>query len=464
MPGTQLVERYAMSDSCLDVIQTWLPHQRWYAGKGRPIEGLSMVAATELLPYRGGAPGLLHLLVDVRPPGDCYQLLLGVREVLPPELAPALIGRPTTGPLRGASVYEALQDPRLTSLLLERLGTPGSLGQLRFSQALNAMLPARPTPRPLDAEQSNSSVIYGNAAILKLFRRVEPGINPDLELTYALARQGCPHVPAPLAWFGSTADVGDRTLGILQPYLAGTRDGWQLALRARARGADFTAASHALGRTTAQVHTGLAEALPTGTLTGPELERTAEGMAGRLEAASAAVPALRPYRAALLETFRALAALGAHGRGLHTQRVHGDLHLGQALAHEGGAGAEGWTLIDFEGEPARPLSERRAPQPVERDIAGMLRSFDYAACQGPAAGAESARARAWAAANRAAYCAGYAEACGRDPREETVLLRAYETDKAVYEVLYEARNRPAWLGIPLSAVRRLAAPSSAPSA
>ncbi|WP_307805361.1 maltokinase N-terminal cap-like domain-containing protein [Streptomyces spirodelae] len=454
-----------MSDSCLDVIRSWLPRRRWYAGKGRPIEALTLVAATEVLPYRGSAPGLLHLLVDVRPPGDCYQLLLGIREALPPELAPALIGRPTTGPLRGTAVYEALQDPRLTSLLLERLATPGSLGRLRFSQTERwAAPPARPTPRPLDAEQSNSSVIYGNAAILKLFRRVEPGINPDLELTYALARQGSPHVPAPLAWFESTADVGDRTLGILQPYLAGTLDGWQLALRALARGADFTAAAHALGRTTARVHTGLAEALPTGTLTGPELMRTAEGMAGRLEAAGAAVPALRPYRAALLETFRALAALGARGRGLRAQRVHGDLHLGQALARGGGTGAEDWTLIDFEGEPARPLSERRAPQPVERDIAGMLRSFDYAACQGPAAGAESARARAWAAANRAAYCAGYAEACGRDPREEAVLLRAYETDKAVYEVLYEARNRPAWLGIPLSAVRRLAAPSSAPSA
>ncbi|MGP3986477.1 maltokinase N-terminal cap-like domain-containing protein [Streptomyces sp. 3N207] len=462
------------------LLMEWLPRQRWFAGKGRPLAGLSLVAATEVLPYSTGGdgnPGLLHLLVRVRPPkdGDCYQLLLGVREVLPPELAPALIGRPTTGPLRGTAVYEALRDPRLTGLLLERLRTPGTLGPLRFVREPGTPLPGRPAPRPLDAEQSNSSVVYGDAAILKVFRRVEPGVNPELELTLALARHGCPQVPPPLAWFEANGDGTGcgagalRTLGILQPYLPGTRDGWQLALRTLAAGADFTPAARALGRTTAYVHTGLAEALPTSTLNGRELERTADRMAGRLETASAAVPALRPYKAALLDTFRALAAHGSHSsrrRSVPTQRIHGDLHLGQALGSEGGSAPDvpdSWTLIDFEGEPARPLTERRAPQPVERDIAGMLRSFDYAACQGPARPG-TAFSGEWAAANRAAYCAGYAEACGRDPRDDAVLLRAYEADKAVYEVLYEARNRPSWLGVPLSAIRRLAAPPSAPTA
>ncbi|MGP3972649.1 maltokinase N-terminal cap-like domain-containing protein [Streptomyces sp. 8N114] len=459
-------------------LREWLPRQRWFAGKGCPLAGLSLVAATELLPYGTGSgkPGLLHLLVRAEPPedGDCYQLLLGVRAALPPELAPALVGRPASGPLRGTAVYEALRDPRLTALLLERLRTPGNLGRLRFSGERNATLrrEAQPTPRPLDAEQSNSSVIYGSTAILKLFRRVEPGLNPDLELTLALARHGCPHVPPPLAWFEASSDEGatggSRTLGILQPYLPGTRDGWQLALRALAAGADFTPAARALGRTTAHVHTGLAEALPTSMLTGRELERTADRMARRLETASAAVPALRPYESALLDTFGALAALGSHSsrrRSVPTQRIHGDLHLGQALGREGSNAPDvpgSWTLIDFEGEPARPLAERRAPQPVERDIAGMLRSFDYAACQSPAAKPDTAFSRKWAAANRAAYCAGYAEACGRDPRDDAVLLRAYEADKAVYEVLYEARNRPSWLGVPLSAIRRLAAPPSAP--
>jgi maltokinase len=131
--------------------------------------------------------------------------------------------------------------------------------------------------------------------------------------------------------------------------------------------------------------------------------------------------------------------------------VHGDLHLGQTLRGDGGAD-EGWSLIDFEGEPARPLTERRRPQPAVRDIAGMLRSFDYAACQG----SDGTGPEEWAVANRHAYCAGYAEAGGGDPRDDEVLLRAYETDKAIYEVLYEARHRPDWLAIPLSAISRLA--------
>ncbi|WP_327392920.1 maltokinase [Streptomyces sp. NBC_01186] len=508
----------------------WLPRQRWFAGKGRPLTGFSLVAAAEMLPCRSGGatPGLLHLLVraqqsaqpfsrpHARGGGDCYQLLLGVRDVLPPELAPALIGRPSTGPLRGRAVYEALQDPRLTTLLLERLRVPGSLGPLRFSREPDAVIPAGPTPRPLGTEQSNSSVVYGDSVILKLFRRVEPGVNPDLELPLALARHGCPHVPAPTAWFEATAppsrpappspspesggaDSGGKesggagsrgteghehsrsmTLGVLQPYLSGTCDGWQLALRALAARRDFTGPAHALGRTTARVHAVLAEALPTSTLRGTQLERQADRMASRLEAASAAVPALRPYRDGLLDAYRDLADLGTVGGSRPAQRVHGDLHLGQALGADGGGdggqegsqgrgqggegsqggeGGGGWTLIDFEGEPARPLAERRAHQPVVRDIAGMLRSFDYAACQ-HGAGPDDAWSSAWARTNRAAYCAGYAEGGGADPREDAVLLRAYETDKAVYEVLYEARNRPAWLGIPMAAIRRLAAPGT----
>ncbi|GAA2603693.1 maltokinase N-terminal cap-like domain-containing protein [Streptomyces axinellae] len=528
----------------------WLPRQRWFAGKGRPLTGFSLVAAAEILPCGSGGttPGLLHLLVraqqsvqpfhrpHARGGGDCYQLLLGVRDALPPELGPALIGRPSTGPLRGRAVYEALQDPRLTTLLLERLRVPGSLGPLRFSREPGAEIPPGLTPRPLGTEQSNSSIVYGDSAILKVFRRVEPGVNPDLELPLALARHGCPHVPAPTAWFEATAaapmprpappaqgkesagaDTGARgaggaegtgdtaeaagpgargdgasrppgertrslTLGVLQPYLSGTCDGWQLALRALAARRDFTGSARALGRTTARVHAMLAEALPTSTLQGAQLEWQAERMAARLEAASAAVPALRPYRDGLLSAYRDLADLGTAGGSRPAQRVHGDLHLGQVLGADGGAGdgrdggddrgggregtgGEGgdcggeWTLIDFEGEPARPLAERRAHQPVVQDIAGMLRSFDYAACQHDA-NPEDAWSSAWARTNRAAYCAGYAEGCGVDPREDAVLLRAYETDKAVYEVLYEARNRPAWLGIPMAAIRRLTTPGT----
>ncbi|WP_193581854.1 maltokinase N-terminal cap-like domain-containing protein [Streptomyces mobaraensis] len=431
----------------------WLPRQRWFAGKGSPVTGLAPVTAVDLLPLGppGGAPGLLHLLVRARQPGtgsdDCYQLLLGVRHVLPPRLAPALVGRPDGGPLRGLAVYEALADPRLAGLLLERLRVPGRLGPLRFAREPHTDLPAGLAPRLLGVEQSNSSVVYGDSYILKLFRRVGPGVNPDLELPRALARTGCARVPAPAAWFeaeppGATEPM---TLGVLQPFLAGSADGWRLALDALAAGDGFTAAARALGQATAEVHRALAAALPTVDLDPPRLERIAAAMRRRLDVTAEAVPALRPYRDALRAAYDELTRPPGPGRPRRAQRIHGDLHLGQALR----TAADGrWSLIDFEGEPARPLAERRRPQPVEQDVAGMLRSFDYAAAVGRA-GTE------WAPRAREAYCDGYA-AAHRDPREDGPLLVAQETDKAVYEVLYEARHRPDWLPVPLSAIRRLA--------
>jgi maltokinase len=454
-------------DSLSPLLAEWLPRQRWFAGKGRPISGFSLVAATELLPCTSGT-GLLHLLVRVRQPGgvgrgveqasaDCYQLLLGVRDVLPDRLATSLIGRPADGPLRDRAVYEALDDVRPALMLLERLRSPCRVGVLRFVCAPNCAVPSGLLPVPLTVEQSNSSVVYGNRYILKVFRRVESGVNPDLELPLALARHGSARVPAPTAWFEAGAGgVGQPsepvTLGVLQPFLPGCSDGWRLALNALAERRHFTGEARGLGRATAQVHTGLAEVLPTAVVERSALERTAADMTARLERAGSAVPELRPYRRALGRAFHALAGLGRRGHICPAQRVHGDLHLGQVLEAPDGR----WSLIDFEGEPARPLAERRGPQPVVRDIATMLRSFDYAACQQPS-GTAASFAREWADANRAAFCAGYADASGSDPREEATLLRAYETDKTVYEVLYEARHRPAWLHVPISAVRRLAA-------
>ncbi|MEU4656959.1 maltokinase [Streptomyces sp. NPDC023723] len=427
------------------LLRQWLPRQRWFAGKDRPVADLGLLSMTELF------PGCLHLLIHAghgtvpapggaQPAGDCYQLLLGVREQPAPRLGRAVIGRVQDGPLAGLTVYDALRDPRMAQLLLERLRQPGTAGPLRFEAD-----PARPVPatalapRLLDAEQSNSSLVYGDELILKVFRRIQPGINPDLEVPGALARQGCGRVPAPVAWLRTTHPF-EATLGVLQPFLPGATDGWTLALDALAAGDDFTAEAHALGRATADVHVALASAFPAGTP--GENGRTAAAMTERLTAAAHAVPALRPFVPRLGAAFAALATCDV---GPAAQRIHGDLHLGQVLR----AGRD-WFVIDFEGEPSRPLTERRSAHSPVRDIAGMLRSFDYAARQ------RRPWRPQWARRCREAYCAGYAVRAGWDPRKKHGLLRAYETDRAVYEVLYEARHRPDWLPVPMAAIERLA--------
>ncbi|MFD1663638.1 phosphotransferase [Streptomyces caeni] len=439
------------------LLREWLPRQRWFAGKGRPVTGFSLVAAADLLPPEG-SPGLLHVLLRAHQPdvpaqgaaphpADCYQVLVGVREALPPRLAPALIGHVAEGPLAGRSVYEALYDPRATAVLLEAIRTRARIGRLRFEGEGRPRIREGLVPRMMTSEQSNSSIVYGDTFILKVLRRIVPGTNPDLELPLVLSREGCPRVPAPAGWLIADLDGPDDpyVLAVLQPYVRGATDGWELALRELAKGGDFTVEARALGRATAEVHTALARALPTATLGRARARLLADGMTQRLEAAAQAVPALRPYAPGLHQAFEALAALAADGRTWTAQRIHGDLHLGQCLRSPSGT----WSLIDFEGEPSKSLAERRMPQPTVRDIAGMLRSFDYAAHSAVPPAPE------WATACRAAYCTGYAEAAGRDPRAEPVLLRAYETDKAVYEVLYEARHRPDWLPVPMAAIRRL---------
>ncbi|WP_406212882.1 maltokinase N-terminal cap-like domain-containing protein [Streptomyces canus] len=426
-----------------ELLRQWLPRQRWFAGKDRPVSELGLLSMTELF------PGCLHLLVHTghggvpgpggASAGDCYQLLLGVRKNLSPRLGRALIGRAERGPLAGLTIYDALHDPRSAQLLLERLRHPGTAGPLRFEGDPSVPVPAGLPPRLLETEQSNSSLVYGDEFILKVFRRIQPGVNPDLEVPVALAGQGCRRVPAPVAWFRTTHPQG-ATLGVLQPYLRDASDGWALALQALASGDDFTVQAHELGRAMAEVHLALAAAFPGSGH--DDNGSTAAAMTERLNSAARSVPALRPFVPGLQSAFGALATCDS---GPPAQRVHGDLHLGQVLR----AGRE-WFVIDFEGEPSRPLVERCAAQSPVRDIAGMLRSFDYAARQRRPWRPE------WARRCREAFCGGYAALAGWDPRKKHGLLRAYETDRAVYEVLYEARHRPDWLPVPMAAIERLA--------
>lgn len=339
--------------SSLDpLLRQWLPRQRWFAGKGRQVTGFTPVAVTELLPSpkpsappeQGGAPigrlGLYHLLLRVHqppvpgtapPPGDCYQLLIGVREALPPRLAPALIGHVEGGPLAGRTVYDALYDPRPAEVLLEALRTRARVGALRFERDPRQEIRDGLVARLMTAEQSNSSVVYGDTFILKLLRRVVAGVNPDLELPLALAREGCARVPAPTAWLHAELGEESYVLAVLQPFVSGAADGWELALRELAKGEDFVAEARALGRATAEVHTALARALPTATLGQAQLGPLVDGMHERLAAAVTAVPALVPYESGLRSAFDALAGLAAEGQTWTAQRIHGDLHLGQCL-------------------------------------------------------------------------------------------------------------------------------------
>ncbi|MFC1412209.1 maltokinase [Streptacidiphilus sp. N1-12] len=482
----------------LPLILEWLPRQRWFAGKGRAISAISPATVTLLPGPRPGEPLLLHLLLrveqDTRDGGtghDLYQLLLGARSSAVPELpGAAVIGRIGGGPHDGLLTYDAAYDPTLTLRLLtfmtsENAAQDSRLGPLRFRSLLGPELSDLTAPgataRIGTAEQSNTSVVFGDTAILKLFRRINPGLNPDLELSLALSRAGSARIPAPLAWYeGDLPDAPDQpaTLGLLQRFLHGGKDGWEFALahvqqlrtdpewQGSREGqpsdhisGNFSAESFLLGRATAEVHLALARTLPVTVLDRAEIEALADAMALRLDAAVLAVPALAPYRAALRRIFQALAASARDGRLLRAQRIHGDLHLGQSMRT-----ARGWSLLDFEGEPAKTLEERRRPQPAVRDVAAMLRSFDYAAAHllteldqdDPARPRLAALAATWALRNRAAFCAGYAAAGAEDPVADPVLLHAMETDKAVYEVVYEARNRPEWLGIPMSAISRLA--------
>jgi trehalose synthase-fused probable maltokinase len=308
----------------------------------------------------------------------------------------------------------------------------------------------------LTGEQSNTSIIYeGSAlpAIVKVFRALHHGANPDVELQTALAAAGSTAVPSPIgsiqASWSDTGRADGQARGDLvfgQEFLPGSVDGWRVALDAAERGADFSIQARELGIATAGIHATLAATLHTRPTTPDDIAIAVAGMRARLERAIDEVPHLAANASAISATFdRAAAALWPA-----QQRIHGDLHLGQVLAaHE-----RGWIIVDFEGEPLRAMNERSSLDSPLRDVAGMLRSFDYVA--GSLAVSESPLdARDWADAARAAFAAGYSAASGRDIRSNGALVDAFELDKALYETVYEAKNRPNWLPIPVGAIQRL---------
>jgi maltokinase len=464
-----------------DGLAAWLVKQRWFAGKGRTVHDLAVVADTEIIP---GDPGLRHVLVTVShgATSDCYQLFIGLRARLPARLRHARIGS-----LGGLQVYDGLHDSDLTRTLLDAIMAGRTIGALRFCRIPGADLSwaalslAGGAPGGLDSlvltgEQSNTSLVFGESAIFKVFRRVAPGPNPDLEVAAALAELGSTHIAEPYGWVETRIDGATTILAIMSRYLRAASDGWSLAATsvrdlyalprasdtgssdtgssdtwAAEAGGDFAGEAERLGVATAQVHADLAEAFGTSVLEPEALRDLAEQMFRRLDMAIAAVPELAGYADKVGDAYSSLAKLTVP---VPAQRVHGDYHLGQVMRTQ-----TGWVVLDFEGEPASPLAQRRARSSPLRDVAGMLRSFDYAARHQLVAHPERASlapvAGDWVRRNAEAFCAGYAEAGGPDPDRNEVVLRALLLDKAVYEVIYEARNRPNWLSIPLESIAEI---------
>jgi len=437
-----------------DGIAAYLERQRWFAGKGRPftVQGLHALGQVH------DDPTVEICLLDVDEAGVPvrYQLLLEHRGDLPERLRHAVVGVDPEG-----SVVDALHDRDVTGSLLRLITEQARVGAVTFHHLEGAPIPLDAPSLVMTAEQSNTSLVFGDAAVLKVYRRVTPDQNPDVEVHVALAGVGCEHIARPLGW----VDAADGTLAFLQEFLVGGTEGWDMALGSvrdlfveadlhpEECGGDFAGEAERLGAATAEVHAALRRAFPTARLTRDEVEQRVRLMQRRLDEVVAEVPALRPHASGLRETYEVLARSSSP---LDVQRVHGDLHLGQTMRT-----SAGWRLLDFEGEPASPADLRRTPDTPLRDVAGMLRSIDYAPhvvlLDHPPAGQLAYRADEWAARNRAAFLRGYAEATGRPPEEDGMLVRALETEKAVYEVLYESRMRPSWLPIPLAAVERLAA-------
>jgi maltokinase len=454
------------------LLEAWLPQQRWFAGKGRQFT----VAAVRHLGILTEQPHRSDVwLVEVGygdGGSETYQVPL-VRWPFPADqLTHVMLGETEDPDYGGRSWWaDALHDKEVTGAWLAAIAEGRTGDTLAFTRGPGAPeLPPEATSLVITGEQSNTSLVFDDIAILKVFRKVYPGVNPDIEVHEALNAlpDGDRHV-AHLFGYASgfwSDDDGGRSrvdLAMLQEFFRTASDGWELAkasvrdlyaeadLHASEVGGDFAGEAHRLGAATAAVHSDLARALPTAVLDTGDLARVAAEMDARLDRALTAVPELAPYETSLRSAFE---ALGAHAAGVPVQRVHGDYHLGQVLRT-----SHRWVVLDFEGEPAKPLDERTGLDSPVKDVAGMLRSFDYAArhllADRPREPQLAFRADEWAVRNREAFCDGYVDGGGSDPRADGVLLRAYEADKAVYEAVYEARNRPRWLPIPLASLTRL---------
>ena len=424
--------------------------QRWYGAKSRDAAHAQVLDSVVV---RTTEPQLAVALVEMRydtGAHDIYQLVFAVRD--------------------GEIELDGLSDPtlarELVSAMRSGLTLQGSEGivELRPVEGFAGIGRELVETRSISAEQSNTSVVLDDELILKVFRRLEPGINPDLEMLRFLTEHGFANIAALGGWYAYSGGPLGATLGILQQFVRGGLDGWQLALDELASDPDrFLTRLRRLGEVTGELHTVLGsdpddpafcaeepsvESLGLLTATvDEEIERVFVDLPQDDDALEPIVGRGEEVR----EQLRQLAYAGSTGKII---RTHGDYHLGQTMWADGD-----WVILDFEGEPARPLAERRRKRSPLRDVAGMLRSFAYAA-----SAVQFLRnvdpPDDWEEHARAEFLSGYLETvdpsllpAGQAGLER--LLAVYELEKAVYELRYEVDNRPDWVTIPVAGIQRL---------
>lgn len=391
----------------MNALARMLDGARFYGAKSEPIDSVEVIREA---PTDAGA--LLILRVHHGGRADLYQVLVD-----------------TTG-------SDVLAEPAVASAYGAALlaGSPPGFGRLHTV----AELPTGLSGRVIEGEQSNTSLIFSDGTadrlMIKVFRKLEAGDNPDVELLSQIP--GCANISPVLGWVTEEINGESHVLAMIQDFVADAQDGWKFALGFASRRASFGAEADLLGEATRAVHSALAEGFSTEMVPGARLAQSLEQHFDQLLTRA---PDLARYDTAVRERYRALSD-DSHA----VQRIHGDLHLGQVLRTP-----DTYVLIDFEGEPARPLAERRRPDSALRDVAGVIRSIDYAAHFHARSGlAGPTDPAAWAADATQEFLQGYGV-------ETSPLLDAYILDKALYEVVYESDHRPDWVDIPLDAVKRL---------
>jgi trehalose synthase-fused probable maltokinase len=447
-----------------ETLRGWLLAQRWFASKSREVSALNVL---EIAPIGDEPePYVALAIVEVRFQAgthELYQLPLGFRHV------DEGWGEGVIETIGDRTMYDALVDPacarRIAAALRDDLRIEHDEGVWNFV-SVDGAVPSEDElgdVRPMGVEQSNTSIVFGETAVLKAYRRIEPGPNPELEVLRFLTEHGFEHIARLRGFYEHSGRLVDATLGLMQDFLQGGRDGWELALDSFGGDVDgYLAELGDLGRVTAEMHTTLGSD-PADATFAPE-EPSAESISLILATVDEEIEAIfrdlpddervAPIAGRGQEVRERLRDLGHVGAGGKVIRTHGDFHLGQALRTD-----RGWVLLDFEGEPARTLPQRRQKRSPLRDVAGMLRSFSYAASGGEMLRGTSAP-EGWEERARDAFLSAYFAAVDRRllPHGEDNVRRQlmiFELEKAVYELRYELNNRPDWVRIPVAGIARL---------